>query len=188
MPNMVHEASHAAMRLVAADGPWASRLTPIAKTRQLIASFKEYCDWLRPLCAEINVWMTTYVHPLDGPGDIVDWFAGSALRPFLDPLDEAEQPAFSRPLPTRVEIRLPRAKGWQDFPHLSAPVSRRRSALTWSVGVHADAAIPEVIRPYVERRAARRAASAAAIAAQALAKPPRADLASPRPLVGGGHF
>ena len=94
MPNIVREASHAAMRLVATEGPWAHRLVPIAKTRPVIASFEEYHDWLRPLCADIDIWMTTYVHRLDGPGDIVDWFAGSGLRPFLDPLDETERRDF----------------------------------------------------------------------------------------------
>jgi trans-aconitate 2-methyltransferase len=33
MPNNLQELSHALMRMVAADGPWASRLVPIAKTR-----------------------------------------------------------------------------------------------------------------------------------------------------------
>jgi trans-aconitate 2-methyltransferase len=94
MPNIVREASHAAMRLVAADGPWANRLVPIAKTRPVIAAFEDYHDWLRPLCAEIDIWMTTYIHHLNGPDDIVDWFAGSGLRPFLDPLDEGERKEF----------------------------------------------------------------------------------------------
>lgn len=94
MPNIVREASHAAMRLVAADGPWASRLVPIAKTRPVIASFEEYYDWLNPFCAAIDIWMTTYIHPLNSPDDIVDWFAGSGLRPFLEPLDEAERVQF----------------------------------------------------------------------------------------------
>jgi trans-aconitate 2-methyltransferase len=94
MPNVLREASHAAMRLVAADGPWASRLVPIAKTRPVIASFEDYYAWLRPLCRAIEFWTTTYIHQLNGPDDIVDWFAGSGLRPFLDPLDENERVEF----------------------------------------------------------------------------------------------
>ena len=94
MPDNVREASHAAMRLVAVEGPWADRLGPIAKSRPVIAGFEDYYAWLRPLCPRIDVWMTTYVHPLDGPQGIADWFAGSGLRPFLDPLDEGERDAF----------------------------------------------------------------------------------------------
>ncbi len=94
MPNLLQEATHAAMRLVAADGPWARRLVPIAKTRPVIASFEDYYNWLNPFSAHIDIWMTTYVHVLNGPDEIVDWFAGSALRPFLDPLDESEREQF----------------------------------------------------------------------------------------------
>jgi trans-aconitate 2-methyltransferase len=43
MPDNIHELSHALMRMVAADGPWANRLVPIAKTRALIGPLDEYC-------------------------------------------------------------------------------------------------------------------------------------------------
>ena len=48
MPNTAREASHALMRMVAAEGPWSSRLVPIAKTQPLIAGYEDYYDWLRP--------------------------------------------------------------------------------------------------------------------------------------------
>ena len=38
--------------------------------------------------------MTTYVHPLDGPQEIADWFAGSTLQPFLERLDDDERCEF----------------------------------------------------------------------------------------------
>ncbi len=94
MPDVTREASHAWMRMVAADGPWASRLVPIAKTRPLIADAESYYSWLRPACSGLDVWTTTYVHPLDGAEGIADWFAGSALQPFLELLDEGERNAF----------------------------------------------------------------------------------------------
>jgi len=94
MPNSIREASHAAMRIAAAEGPWARTLVPIAKTRPVIASVNEYYEWLRPLSRRLEIWETTYVHALDGAQGIVDWFAGSALRPFLEPLDENGRKAF----------------------------------------------------------------------------------------------
>jgi trans-aconitate 2-methyltransferase len=86
MPNNIQELSYALMRMVAADGPWAKRLVPIAKTRPMIGALDLYYQLLRPVCSKIDIWQTTYVHPLDGPDDIVDWFEGSGLRPFLEPL------------------------------------------------------------------------------------------------------
>ena len=94
MPNTARESSHALMRMVAAEGPWSSRLVPIAKTQPLIAGYDDYYEWLRPVASRVDVWMTTYVHLLDGPQGIADWFAGSTLRPFLERLDDRERGEF----------------------------------------------------------------------------------------------
>lgn len=94
MPNTARESSHALMRMVAAEGPWSSRLVPIAKTQPMIANYEDYYDWLRPLATSVDVWTTTYVHPLDGPQSIADWFAGSTLQPFLERLDDEERCEF----------------------------------------------------------------------------------------------
>jgi len=94
MPNIARESSHALMRMVAAEGPWSSRLVPVAKTQPLIADYESYYDWLRPAASCIDIWMTTYVHPLDGPQSIADWFAGSTLQPFLERLADDERCEF----------------------------------------------------------------------------------------------
>jgi trans-aconitate 2-methyltransferase len=94
MPDNRQEPSHALMRMVAADGPWADRLVPVAKTRGLIGIYSDYYGWLKPLSARVEIWQTTYVHPLPGVGAVVDWFRGSGLRPFLNPLDECERELF----------------------------------------------------------------------------------------------
>ena len=94
MPDNRQEPSHALMRLIAADGPWADRLVPVAKTRAVIATHSDYYRWLRPLSTSLDIWQTTYVHPLDGIEAIVDWFRGSALRPFLAPLSPSERQEF----------------------------------------------------------------------------------------------
>ncbi len=94
MPDNRQEPSHALMRLIAADGPWADRLVPVAKTRALIATYGDYYRWLRPVSASLDIWQTAYIHPLEGVEAIVDWFRGSALRPFLAPLEPHEREAF----------------------------------------------------------------------------------------------
>lgn len=94
MPNNMHELSHAAMRMVAADGPWADRLVPIAKSRAIVGPLDDYYRLLEPLCADLDIWQTIYVHPLDGPEGVVEWFEGSGLRPFLEPLDAGERILF----------------------------------------------------------------------------------------------
>jgi trans-aconitate 2-methyltransferase len=94
MPDNRQEPSHALMRMVAADGPWVDRLLPIAKTRAVIGAYSDYYRWLRPLGAKLDIWQTTYVHALNGVGELIDWFRGSGLRPFLNRLDECEREDF----------------------------------------------------------------------------------------------
>jgi trans-aconitate 2-methyltransferase len=94
MPNNIHESSHALMRMVAADGPWANRLMLIAKTRALIGTLDDYYRLLTSLCSSVDIWQTTYLHPLDGADGIVEWFEGSGLRPFLEPLNFWEREMF----------------------------------------------------------------------------------------------
>ena len=98
MPSTARESSHALTRMVAAEGPWSSRLVPVAKTQPLIAEFEDYYAWLRPVAARIDMWMTTYVLMFDGPEMIADWFAGSALQPFLELLSDDERCARTAPV------------------------------------------------------------------------------------------
>jgi trans-aconitate 2-methyltransferase len=94
MPSTARESSHALMRMIAAEGHWSSRLVPVAKTQPLIDNFEDYYEWLRPFAARIDMWMTAYVHAFDGPEAIADWFAGSALQPFLERLSDDERCDF----------------------------------------------------------------------------------------------
>ncbi|HWG69199.1 MAG TPA: trans-aconitate 2-methyltransferase, partial [Steroidobacteraceae bacterium] len=44
---------------------------------------------------KVDVWRTTYHHALQGgAGAIVEWFKGSGLRPFLEPLDAPSRAAY----------------------------------------------------------------------------------------------
>ena len=50
---------------------------------------------LRKHAGRVDVWMTAYHHVLMGGTDaVVEWFRGSGLRPFLEPLDPAETVGF----------------------------------------------------------------------------------------------
>jgi len=127
MPITLHEASHAAMRLIAADGPWARKLAPIVRAQPVIAAFEDYYEWLAAAGAKVEVWTTTYVHALDGVDGVVDWFAGSGLRPFLDPLDEAERAAFlARYREAIAESYTPRADGKLLLPYPRLFIVARR--------------------------------------------------------------
>jgi trans-aconitate 2-methyltransferase len=87
MPDNTDEPALALMREVASTGPWAARLAAANAARDDLVSVGAYYDLLRPLCANIDIWHTIYNHVMAGPEAIVEWFKGSALRPFLSALD-----------------------------------------------------------------------------------------------------
>ncbi|WP_301235029.1 trans-aconitate 2-methyltransferase [Pandoraea cepalis] len=92
-PDNLDEPAHRLMREVAADPRWAATLKGVERTARHGATF--YYPLLRALCSRVDIWRTTYYHPLAGGAPaVVEWFKGSALRPFLAKLDNASREAF----------------------------------------------------------------------------------------------
>lgn len=92
-PDNLDEPAHRLMREVAADPRWADTLKGTERTARHGAAF--YYPMLRALCTRVDIWRTTYYHPLAGGAPaVVEWFKGSALRPFLTKLDDASREAF----------------------------------------------------------------------------------------------
>ncbi len=92
MPDNLTEPTHRLMRETAMRGPWAAKLAKAAEARTTLNDAAWYFDVLRPHASRVDVWRTTYHHALAGGVDaVVEWFKGSGLRPFLDPLNETER-------------------------------------------------------------------------------------------------
>jgi trans-aconitate 2-methyltransferase len=96
IPNNLQEPNRALMRMVAAEGPWAEKLLPIAKSTPSNEAYEDLYAALRPICASMDVWETTYFHPLNGVWSIIAWMKASSLGPFLTPLDANERRGFLR--------------------------------------------------------------------------------------------
>jgi trans-aconitate 2-methyltransferase len=95
MPDNLDGPAHRLMREIAQGGPWAAKLAGAAAARTALASMDWYYDLLQPLCTRVDFWQTTYYHALaGGAGAIVEWFKGSGLRPFIEPLDDGERSAY----------------------------------------------------------------------------------------------
>jgi len=108
MPDNLDEPAQRLMRELAADGPWSGKLAAAAQTRVRIEGAEWYYDLLRAGCAKIDVWRTTYYHPLSGGENaIVEWFKGSGLRPFLEPLDAGESGAYLKRYTAAVKSAYP---------------------------------------------------------------------------------
>ena len=94
MPDNLGEPAQLLMREIAGDGPWCRKIAAGGEPRVALQSAGWYYQLLRSGCARVDVWRTTYYHSLAGENAIVEWFKGSGLRPFLDPLDAAERSAY----------------------------------------------------------------------------------------------
>jgi trans-aconitate 2-methyltransferase len=82
------------MEQVASDGPWAGKLSAASVGKQSSGTIDEYYACLQQTGCTFDLWETTYLHPLAGPGAIVEWFKGSELRPYLKLLTDEERPEF----------------------------------------------------------------------------------------------
>jgi trans-aconitate 2-methyltransferase len=94
MPDNFEEPAHQLMRETTAEGPWANKL---ADSSNKIAreSAEWYYEHLHSKVSSFDIWRTTYFHPMAGGAkDVVEWFKGAGLRPFLDPLTDEEKSDF----------------------------------------------------------------------------------------------
>lgn len=91
-PDNLQEPAHTLAREVAANGPWAERIADVRHADR--HDMRWYYDLLQPHASRVDIWRTLYLHPLAGHQAVVEWFKGSALRPFLARLDADEQQAY----------------------------------------------------------------------------------------------
>jgi len=107
MPDNMDEPSHALMRDVAREGPWAEKLEAAHIARATLPDVGVYYDELKPLCRQFDIWHTVYEHPLDGAPAIVEWVRGTGLRPFLDSLLPEQRGAYLADYTARLAAAYP---------------------------------------------------------------------------------
>jgi len=107
VPDNLDEPAQYLMREIAAEDPWRSKLAGADRARVPIESAEWYYALLRAHCSRVDVWRTTYYHPLAGVSEIVEWFKGTGLRPFLDPLDAAERTEYLARYAERLARLIP---------------------------------------------------------------------------------
>lgn len=77
----------------------------------------EYFDLLSSQKAFLFMWQTTYIHVLNSHEDILEWYRGTGLRPYLNALSTQDQPIFLAQVMERVQQAYPlQANGLVLFP------------------------------------------------------------------------
>jgi trans-aconitate 2-methyltransferase len=121
MPDNLDQASHLAMREVAALPAYAASTGDAAGVRSRILPPGGYYDLLAEGSSSVDIWRTTYHHPMASPKAIVDWLRGTGLRPFLDRLDDTLQAGFLQEYEARIAAAYPARSDGQhllSFPRL----------------------------------------------------------------------
>lgn len=94
MPDNLEEPSHRLMREVAARERWQDLISPQAADRKRLLSTENYFDLLGDAGCQVDIWRTTYYHPMADAQGIITWLKATGLRPFLAGLDEKQQADF----------------------------------------------------------------------------------------------
>jgi trans-aconitate 2-methyltransferase len=74
------------MRTLASSPAWASLLPAGGVRAWHVHDEGFYYDILARQAARLEIWITEYLHIMDGPAAIVAWYQGTGMRPFLDAL------------------------------------------------------------------------------------------------------
>jgi trans-aconitate 2-methyltransferase len=80
-------------RAAATSPTWVDRLGAVAagagpQSITPVRPLEEYLRVLAGMGLTVNAWETTYLHILPGPDPVLDWFAGTGLRPYLAALSD----------------------------------------------------------------------------------------------------
>jgi trans-aconitate 2-methyltransferase len=112
MPDNTREPALVLMQEVAENGPWAGKPGLAEAARSDLPAPETYYDLLKPSCSRIELWHTVYNHVMAGPQGVVEWFKGSALRPFLAGIDARMSDDFVAAYTARIaEHYKPRFDG-----------------------------------------------------------------------------
>jgi trans-aconitate 2-methyltransferase len=93
LPTASDAPAQRAIRQLATSAEWRPRFArAVIDWHSHDASY--YYDALAAGAASLDIWETDYMHVLEGPEAIVEWYRGTGLRPFLNALPDALRAEF----------------------------------------------------------------------------------------------
>lgn len=96
------------IRDVADSAKWRTRFESVPGTWH-VETPEFYYDLLAPKAHRVDLWLTDYVHVLESPHAVVEWYRGTGLRPFLDALpDDATRTQFLADYEAAITPYFPR--------------------------------------------------------------------------------
>ena len=127
VPDNLGEPSHRLMREIAAERPWAAKLRDAAKARAERHGAEWYFRLLRAHASNVDVWRTTYFHPLAGRASDRRMAEGNRSSSVPRPARGERARRVPRPLRERDRQSLSRGIGRNGSPAISEAVCGRRA-------------------------------------------------------------
>lgn len=128
LPYHLESPLHQALFAVANAPHWKEALCA-ARNAMHVEAAARYYDLLRSDAAQLDVWITTYFHPMRSLSGVLDWIRATGLRPYLEVLaDDGLRDRFERTLLERWRDVLPATadRGYLlPFPRLFLLAQRR---------------------------------------------------------------
>ena len=94
MPDNVDEPSLVLQRETARQLPFKDKLAAAISQRDNLPKVDAYYDAFVREGGQVQVWHSLYNHSLENVEAIVEWFKGSSLQPFLNPLNAKEREEY----------------------------------------------------------------------------------------------
>lgn len=94
VPGNFDAPAHVLMRQLAATPEWSALLRGVLRGADSTDSAQDYAEMLMAIGLTADARETTYVHVLPGEDAVLSWVRGTALRPVLDALDDAQGSQF----------------------------------------------------------------------------------------------
>lgn len=120
LPGNFDQPSHTILNDLRRDPRWADRLAAGRGAAEQAALLRQTPAWyLERLCGlgfRVNAWETTYLHVLVGPDPVLEWVRGTALRPVLAALPEADRAKFEAEYGARLRVAYPAGPAGTLFP------------------------------------------------------------------------
>ena len=119
VPMNHQEPVHRVIGEIIARERWNKRIGKARIFHQLTP--EGYFDLLAKLSPVFDIWQTTYFHRMRSHEDILEWYRGTGLRPYLAQLSDEERPDFEREILTELRRTYPKQENGEiifRFPRL----------------------------------------------------------------------
>ncbi len=112
MPRNFDAPTHTCLHTVAAREHWRERLLDLHAVPP-VHEPAAYHDLLAPHTGSLRLWETIYIHSFEDSEAIVQWTLGTALRPYLERLEDSEREPFLDAYRAEIHAAYPKRPSGQ---------------------------------------------------------------------------